>query len=64
MGPAALKWLGFLLTAVALIGLPVAVWVSERWGLIFATLGTLGVVALGLFARSRPRGQPEDESEP
>jgi hypothetical protein len=49
-----MKWLGFSLIAIALVGLPIAIWVSERWGLIFATLGTLGLVVLGAvstFAR-------------
>jgi hypothetical protein len=59
----ALKWTGVLLLATGLAGLPVAIWVSERWGLIFATLGTLGVIVLGLFARSRSQAEPEDKSE-
>jgi len=55
------RWLGFLMVAIALIGLPVAIWISERWGLILATLGTLGLVVLGLFARTG--AGPEDRSE-
>jgi hypothetical protein len=55
----AVRWLGFALIAIALIGLPVAIWVSERWGLIFATLGTLGLVVLGLFARESSRTKPD-----
>jgi hypothetical protein len=45
------RWLGIALIAVALIGLPVAIWVSERWGLILATLGTLGLIVLGAVSR-------------
>ena len=51
----AARWVGFALVAVALIGLPVAIWVSERWGLIFATLGTLGLVVLGFFVKKQDR---------
>ena len=54
------KWLAFLLVALALVGLPVAVWVSERWGLILATLGTLGVVVLGLVSKL---SSPDDETK-
>jgi hypothetical protein len=54
----AVRWLGFLMVATALIGLPVAIWLSERWGLILATLGTLGLVLLGLFVK-----KPEDPAE-
>jgi hypothetical protein len=55
----AVRWLGFLMVAIALIGLPVAMWVSERWGLILATLGTLGLVVLGLVSKlSPPDGEP------
>jgi len=57
----AARWLGFSLIAVALIGLPVAAWVSGRWGLVLATLGTLGVVVLGFVSRRRP--PPEDEKD-
>jgi hypothetical protein len=57
----ALKWTGVLLLATGLAGLPVAIWVSERWGLIFATLGTLGCVVLGAaYAGSRAKSEPED----
>ncbi len=43
------------MVAVALIGLPVAVWVSERWGLILATLGTVGLIVLGLLPRDEEK---------
>jgi hypothetical protein len=46
-----LKWAAALLVCIGLAGLPIAMWVSERWGLIFATLGTLGVILLGVFAK-------------
>ena len=54
------KCLAFLLVALALVGLPVAVWVSERWGLILATLGTLGLVVLGLISKL---SSPDDETK-
>ncbi|HXI36674.1 MAG TPA: hypothetical protein VNH80_07150 [Burkholderiales bacterium] len=55
----AARWVGFALVALALIGLPVAIWISERWGLIFATLGTLGLVVLGLFAKQKDGAKPD-----
>ena len=55
----AVRWLGFALIAIALIGLPVAIWVSERWGLIFATLGTLGLVVLGLLSKGKNGARPD-----
>lgn len=55
----AARWVGFALVALALIGLPVAIWISERWGLIFATLGTLGLVVLGLFAKEKDGAKPD-----
>ena len=54
----AARWVGFALVALALIGLPVAIWVSERWGLILATLGTLGLVVLGLVSRLSANDEP------
>jgi hypothetical protein len=55
----AARWVGFALVALALIGLPVAIWISERWGLIFATLGTLGLVVLGLLAKQKSETKPD-----
>jgi len=55
----AVRWLGVLMIGVALAGLPVAIWVSERWGLIFATLGTLGLVVLGLVAKEKTGAKPD-----
>jgi len=55
----AVRWLGVLMIGIALAGLPVAIWVSERWGLIFATLGTLGLVVLGLFAKQKDGAKPD-----
>ena len=47
------------MVAIALAGLPVAMWVSERWGLILATLGTLGLVVLGLFGKEENGPKPD-----
>ena len=44
---------------IALAGLPAAIWVSERWGLILATLGTLGLVVLGLLAKEKNGAKPD-----
>jgi hypothetical protein len=56
------RWIGIGLIAIALIGLPVAVWVAGRWWLILATLGTLGIVLLGFVSRQTPpdKGPPAD----
>jgi len=55
------RWLGVLMIATALVGLPVAIWVSERWGLILATLGTLGLVVLGLVSKL---SAPDEKTKP
>lgn len=58
-----LKLTGVLLTAVGLAGLPVAVWVSGGWGIVFATTGTIGLALLGFANRfSRPSG--EEDADP
>jgi hypothetical protein len=53
------RWLGVLIIGIALAGLPAAIWVSERWGLILATLGTLGLVVLGLLAKEKNGAKPD-----
>ena len=53
------RWLGVALVGVALIGLPVAIWVSERWGLVLATLGTVGLVILGAVSRFARDDDPQ-----
>ena len=57
-----MKWVGFSLIAVALIGLPIAIWISGRWSLVFATLGTVGIVVLGAASRRRPPADDEKET--
>jgi len=49
-------WLGAILVAAALVALPIAIWVSERWGIVSATAGLVGLFLLGIgFAgRSKP----------
>jgi hypothetical protein len=44
---AVFKWLGFALVAVALVLLPIAMWVSAWWGFV---AGAVGLVGLGLLA--------------
>ncbi|MGE5640098.1 MAG: hypothetical protein ACM30H_08385 [Clostridia bacterium] len=46
-----LKWTGLILTAVGLVGLPVAVWVSGKWGIALATIGCTGLALLGFASR-------------
>jgi len=53
----AARWIGFALIAIALIGLPVAMWLAGQWWLVLATLGTLGIAVLGFASRQPP---PED----
>jgi hypothetical protein len=40
-----------VLLAIGLAGLPIAIWVSDRWSLVFATVGTVGIVLLALSRR-------------
>ena len=55
-----LKWTGVCLTAAGLIGLPVAIWVSGRWGIVFATAGTVGLALLGFASRFSRSAAGED----
>ena len=57
---AALKWLGIVLLVAAISTIPFTVWISERWGLITATVGLIGCVLVGLTVRRPP---PRDEDE-
>ena len=56
---AALKWLGMVLVVAAIATIPFTIWISERWGLITATVGLIGCVLLGLTVRRPP--PPVDE---
>lgn len=50
----ALKWVGFALVAGALAVLPFTVWVSNRWAIVSASAGVVGIVLLGIaFAGQR-----------
>jgi len=54
-----LKWTAFALVASAVAVLPVAIWISESWGLIAATAGAVGLGLL-VFVLSRRRDAPPD----
>jgi len=43
-----LTWLGLALLAAALAVLPVAIWVSNKWAIVSATAGTVGLVLIGV----------------
>ena len=49
----ALKWVGFALVAAALAVLPFTAWVSNRWGIVSATAGVIGVVLLTIGLAGR-----------
>ena len=51
---AILKWLGFLLVAVAVAVLPFTIWISNSWGLVFAATGFAGCVLLAIAFSRRP----------
>jgi len=54
-----LKGFGLALLAAALGVLPVAIWVSNRWAIVSATAGTVGLVLLGLSFAGRRAGPDE-----
>jgi hypothetical protein len=56
-----LRWAGAALVAGAIVMLPIAIWVSERWGIVAATTGLIGLFLLGIgFSGRRAEGEPDD----
>ncbi|MBI2961738.1 MAG: hypothetical protein HYY28_15610 [Betaproteobacteria bacterium] len=57
---AAIKWLGFLLIAIAVAVLPVAAWISGPWWIAAIVLGLAGGVFLlfGFTGRAPGGGDP------
>ena len=49
----AVRWAGFALIATALAVLPFAVWVSNRWAIVSATVGLVGIVLLVITTAGR-----------
>ena len=50
---ALVKWAGFALVAAALAVLPFTIWVSNRWAIVSATAGVVGIALLGVALAGR-----------
>jgi hypothetical protein len=53
VGMAFVKWVGFALVATALAVLPFTIWVSNRWAIVSATAGVVGIALLGVALAGR-----------